>query len=69
MGTFLAGMGILVTVVLFMIFCGEDRFNAMARRFRCAHQYKCLDSEGKVDNDNPCIAKCSLCGKTKNIKE
>jgi len=69
MGAFFAGMGIFITILVFMIWIGEERFNALLNRLRCAHKYKYYDRQGNEDNRYSHVAKCVKCGHKIIIEE
>lgn len=69
MGAFIIPAVVIIAILVFMIWRGEERFNALFDWFKCAHEWKYLDEQGEIDNDNPCVAKCDKCGKKRNIKE
>jgi DNA-directed RNA polymerase subunit RPC12/RpoP len=69
MSTFLGPMGILITIAFFLVWLGEDKFNKMFNRFRCAHKYKYYDRQGKEDNRDSHEARCIKCGHKIIIEE
>jgi hypothetical protein len=85
MGAFIAGMGVIIAILIFMVVVGEKRFNAIYRRLKgecskcinsacpdaikCAHQYKYYDRDGNEDNKDSHVAKCVKCGKEIVIEE
>ena len=68
-GTFFAGMGIIVAIIIIMILVGEERFNALLNTLKCAHQYKYYNRQGNEDNKDSHVAKCVKCGKKIIIEE
>jgi hypothetical protein len=53
----------LIIITIAAIVIGEERFNRWCNQLKCKHEYRCLDDDGNIDNENPTQIVCVKCGR------